>query len=226
MINARSWRKAATVALTLIAATCIGGCNTSPRPVEAIRASGDHRYKFADYEGARDEFAEIVARHPGDWHAQFMLGQSMLKTGEYSGARRALETAYTHKPDNQAVADALAETLFQQKDESRLYAFLRDRAASTQSVESHLRLARYALELNDPDSAQTAVDTAIQLDNGQTTEPYLEAARLAERLGQMDEAVRRLRQAYGVNPQDRRVHERLTKLGETPGQVTPLPPGR
>jgi tetratricopeptide (TPR) repeat protein len=212
--------------LGVLGAALLNGCTSAPRPIEEIRASGEHRYKYADFDGARDEFAEIVSRYPGDWQAQYMLGQSMLKTGDLSAARRALETAYTHKPESQEVADALAEVLFQQKDEARLFAFLRDRAAKTQSVSAHLALAKYAGELNDPDSARTAVDTAIQLDDGKHTEPYLEAAQLAERLGQMDEAVRRLRQAYGVNPVDRRVQERLVALGETMGDLTPLPPGR
>ena len=212
--------------LGVLCSALVSGCTSGPRPIEEIRMSGEHRYKYADYDGARDEFAEIVSRYPGDWHAQYMLGLSMLKTNELSAARRALETASTHKPESQEVADALAETLFMQKDEARLFAFLRDRAAKTQSVTAHLALAKYAIELNDPDSARTAVDTAIQLDDGVSTEPYLEAARLAERLGQMEEAVRRLRQAYGVNPADPRVQERLVALGETMGDLAPLPPGR
>lgn len=218
--------KFAAMGVVLSAAMMLNGCTAAPRPIEEIRASGDHRYKYADYEGARDEFAEIAARYPGDWRAQHMLGLSLLKTNELSAARRALETAYTHKPESQEVADSLAEVLFLQKDEARLFAFLRDRAAKTQTVPAHLALANYAIELNDPDSARTAVETAIQLDNGRNTEPYLEAARLAERLGQMEDAVRRLRQAYGVNPVDPRVQERLVALGESMNELTPLPPGR
>jgi tetratricopeptide (TPR) repeat protein len=204
----------------------LSGCSSAPRPIEIIRESGEHRYKYADYDGARDEFAEIVSRYPGDWQAQYMMGKSMLKTGELSAARHALETAYTHQPENQDVADALAEAMYQQNDESRLFAFLRDRAATTQRVQAHLVLARYASQLNDPDSAKTAIETAIELDNGATTEPYLEAAKLAEKLGDLELATRRVKQAYGVNPSDRRVIEQLERMGMKPAEVSPLPPGR
>ena len=91
---------------------------------------------------------------------------------------------------------------------------------------AYLELGRYAMEMNDPDSAQVALDTAIEIDQGKTTEPYLEAAKLQERLGHLDVAVNRLRQAYGINQYDTRVHEMLQRLGEDPSKVKPLPPGK
>lgn len=205
--------------------TTLVGC-ASQRPVDTVRASGDHRLRSGDYAGARDEFAEIVARYPGDWEAQYKLGLSMLRTGELSAARRSLEIAYTAKPQNPEVAAALAECMFQQNDESRLFAFLRERATASNKVEDYLQLARYAAEMGDPDTARTAIDTALQLDNGRTTGPYIEAAKLEQRLGNFDEAVRRLRQAYGINTADFRVHQQLITLGESMDSVTPLPPGR
>ena len=211
----------------------------SDRPTDTIRASGDHRFKAGDFTLARDEYAEIVSRLPGDWEAQYKLGLCMMKTAELSGphraaelsgARRALEVAYSaaarpHDRD-QEVADALAEVMFQQKDESRLFAFLRERATTTQTIPAYIQLAHYSIELGDPDSAQTAIETAIQVDNSQTTEPYLEAAHLEERLGHMDEAVRRLRQAYGIKPDDHRVLDRLRALGEKPENTSPVMPGK
>src|SRR5690606_32082038 len=130
------------------------------------------------------------------------------------------------RPHDPEIADALAEAMYQVGDEQQLFAFLRQRAESTQSVESYLRLAHYSLEMDDPDSARIALNTAISIDNGQSVEPYLSAADFAERLGDMDLAVRRLRQAYGINPRDKRVTERLLALGEVPGPSIALPPGR
>ena len=66
----------------------------------------------------------------------------------------------------------------------------------------------------------------IAIDNGQTTDPYLLAASFAERLGDLDLALRRLRQAYGIDPYDENVNDRLTALGEVPGPTLALPPGR
>ena len=212
-------------ALALVATIQLGGCANAPRPTETIRTSADHYFKIGDYEAARDEYAEIVSRYPGDWDGHYKLGMCCLQTGEFSTARRSLEIAYTRQPNNQDVANGLAEAMYRQGDESRLFAFLRERAATTQTVEAHSQLGRYAMELNDPDSARVAFQTAIEIDNGMTTDPYIDAAALSERLGQLDDAIRRLRQAYGINQKDRRVTEKLRALGEDPTTITPLPPG-
>ena len=85
---------------------------------------------------------------------------------------------------------------------------------------------RYASQLNDPDSAKTAVETAIELDNGMTTDPYVQAAELAEKLGDQELAARRIKQAYGINPSDRRVLETMQRMGMNPAETSPVPPGR
>ena len=70
-----------------------------------------------------------------------------------------------------------------------------------------------------------ALETAIRLDGARSVEPYLDAAGFAERLGDIDQALRRLRQAYGIDPRDQRVQQRLRALGEVPGPTILLPPG-
>jgi len=201
------------------------GCTQQRRPIEVIRSSGDHKFRVGNYAGARDEYAEIVSQYPGDWQAQYKMGLSLIETQQYPRARQALETAYTLRP-SQEVADGFSRALFMQKDESRLFALLRERATSTRSTHSYLELGRYAMEMNDPDSAKVAFDTAIEVDQGKATEPYIEAAKLEQRLGHLDIAVNRLRQAYGINPYDTRVHAMLRELGEDPFKLQPIPPGR
>lgn len=224
LIN-RSFVRSLVVGLALAACTLLSACGQQQRPVDAIRTSAENRYRVGDYAGARDDYAEIVAKYPGNWQDQYKMGLCMIETQQYARARQALQTAYTLKP-NQEVADGLAQAMFMQKDESQLFAFLRQRASETRSTAAYLQLGHYAMELNDPDSAKVAFDTAIEVDRGRTTEPYIEAAKLEERLGHLDIAIDRLRQAYGINPYDTRVHEMLRKLGEDPFKVKPIPPGR
>src|SRR5439155_212444 len=81
---------------------------------ETMRASGDYRFNKGDYAGAADEYSEIVARYPGDWEAQYKLGLSQLELKNYSAGRRALEIAYTQRPRDPKVAQALAEAMFRQ----------------------------------------------------------------------------------------------------------------
>ena len=212
-----------TILLTMTA--IMVGC-ASQQPVTSIRNDADFNYRQGRFAEAAEQYAEITARYPGDWEAQYRLGKSFLELEQYDAARRALEVAHTRKPGNAEISDALAEVMYQQGEESRLYAFLRERAQSQQTVHAYRRLAEYALAMNDPDSAKSAIKTAIELDDGQSVEPYLDAAKLAERLGNIDQALRRLRQAYGINPHDPRVKERIVALGEVPGPSIALPPGR
>ena len=203
----------------------LAGCHAA-RPTETIRDSGDWRFEHGDYAGAADEYAEIVSRYPGDWEAQYRFGLSQLQLKHYSEGRRALEIAYTQRPNDAKVAEGLCEAMFRQGDEARLFAFLRSRAQQSQDARDYLLWAKYAMDANDPDSAKTALDTAIAIDNGRSTEPYLQSAVLEERLGHLDQAEKRLRQAYGINSFDTRVKEKLIALNVKLDNTTALPPGR
>lgn len=211
--------------LAAVAAIMIGpGC--AQRPIVKLRESGEFSFRHGDYETAAADFGEIVERAPGDWQAQFRYGQCMLETGDFDAAQRSLEVASVAVPNNDEVAFALAECYFRQGDEARLYELLRDRANSAASTESWLLMSDYALRLSDVDTAHTAALAAIEVDNGASAVPYYQAALVAQRLGQNDDAVRRLRQGYGINPNDTRIRTMLVELGEVPGPTIALPPGR
>ncbi|MHC5024655.1 MAG: tetratricopeptide repeat protein [Planctomycetota bacterium] len=214
-----------TAFLLLAAAVSLGGCSTTHhRPTDIIRASADRSYEQSDYESAASDYAQIIARYPGDWEAQYRFGLCQLELGDPSAARRALEIAHTRRPRNDDVTDALAEAIYRTGEEDQLFAFLRERAESTQGVPAYLRLAKYAMKISDHDSAKRAYDTAIRLDGGRTVEPYLMAAEFAEEIGHRDLALYRLRQAYGIDPYDERVKDELRAMGEVPGPTIALPP--
>jgi hypothetical protein len=50
-------------------------------------------------------------------------------------------------------------------------------------------------------------------------EPYLKAADFAEQLGDLDTALMRLRQAYGISPLNETVQQRIRDLGEIPARA-------
>lgn len=214
------------LAFCLLAATTLLFSCSSRRPVQVVTQAGDRAYLFQNYATAAVEYQEVVDRYPGEWYALYRLGLCQLEMGQLIEANRSLHAAWTMDPENDDVADARAEALFKLGRNNELYTFLRDRAEMLPSARAYLRIARYAIELQDPDSARTALVTAIVVDQGQTVEPYLEAAAFAESLGRMDEAVRRVRQAYGVNPRDQRVLAKAKAYGETPGPTFALPHGR
>ena len=214
------------VRVLLIGATVwLAGCQ-SPPPVVSIREDADWHFSRGEFGEAAEKYAEITARWPEDWQAQYKLGLSLTELDRLSEANRALEVAYSLKPRNADIADALAEVMYRQDEETRLFTFLRADAEATQSVRSQMRLAEYAEKVNDLDGAKVALETAIEFDDGKTVDPYLQCAELYERLGDREQALRRLRQAYGINPKDRRVLAKLESFGEVPGPTLALPPGR
>ncbi len=211
--------------LTFGLLTVFSGCSSGPRPVPALGREADWHFSRGEYDQAVTLYKEMAARYPGDWQAQYHYGVCQLELGETYEARQALEVAHTRRPGHVGIVDALAESMYLLGDENHLFAFLRERAESTQSVEAYLRLARYALELGDPDSARTALLTAILLDDGESVTPYLQAAAFAERIGDIEQAVNRLRQAYAIDPYDEFVKTRLRELGEIPGPTLAMPTG-
>ncbi len=211
------------IIILILATTLLHGCGYPS--TQSLRDNADFRFKRGEYTRAAPDYSEIVARFPGDWHAQQRLGECFLEIGDPNRAREALEVAHSHRPNNTQIIDSLAEAMFRQGDETRLFSFLRERAESTQSPAAYLRLARFSIELNDPDSAKLAIDTAISLDDARTVEPYIAAANLAQRVGNIDDAIFRLRQALGVDPKDKRVIQKLEDLGEIPGPTLALPSG-
>jgi len=203
----------------------LAGCGQ--RPIETIRTKADFYYGKGEYADASREYGEIADRYPGDWKAQYRLGLCYLELDEPLQARLALELADANHPGDPDVIDALAEATYRDPGTTpRVFEYVQRRAETEQTVRAWLRLARYAAALGDSDSATAAFETAIILDNGDSVEPYLQAAAYAQHIGDTDEAVRRLRQAYTINPTDPRVNGQLTDLGEVPGPTLALPPGR
>lgn len=215
-----------TMSRTIAALVTVLLVGCAQRPVQTVLASADFHYRHGNFEKAAGEYTEVTDRQPGGWRAHYQLGRCLLELEKPTPARRQLEVSHTLQPRNTEVIEALAEAMLAQGDESGLYTFLKEQAETSQTPNAYVRLARYSMLLNDPDSALSAVETAIVLDDGRTTEPYIEAAAIAERIGDLELAVRRLRQAYGIDPTNRRVQERLRDLGEVPGPTIALPPGK
>jgi len=121
--------------------------------------------------------------------------------------------------------DSLAEAIYLVGDEDHLFPFLRERANSTQSVQAYLRLAKYSVEMGDPDSARRALQMALTINEGREIRPYVEAAAFAERIGDVEQAVAHLRAAYEIDPKNEQVKSRLRDLGEIPGPTMGLASG-
>jgi tetratricopeptide (TPR) repeat protein len=90
-------------------------------------------------------------------------------------------------------------------------------------------LAEYAEEIGDYDTALNATNSAIAVDDGLSApvraQTYVQAGMLLARINKSDEATRRFRQAYGLNPQNMIAIEQLKVRGVPIDATTALPPG-
>ena len=206
------------------------GCDTVQErlkitPNHVLLKKGDHAYRYKRYEEAADFYKQVIDREPGNEQALLRYGQCMLDLGEPTKAASALHTAALASPEDAELVYLLARAEVESGQYDRAFRLLRARAIDNADPKAWILLAEYALQLDDPDTASNAIDRAIELDGGTSAEPYLKAADLAERLGNDTEALRRLRQAYGRDPENAEVEKRLREYGEIPGPSIALEPG-
>ncbi len=204
------------------------GCQ-GPPPTDSTIQQADFLLKHDRCEEASDLIKPVVEANPGSWGAQYAYGRAMVCLGDLKEGRRALEVAVARHPGDLDVIFALAACMEKQGDTGKIYLLLRNAGAELRSPEAYCRLATIAEQVNDLDSAKQALDSAIEFDQGfdiaKSTEPYYRMAMLQDQLGNGEQALRRLRQAYGINPEDPRVRAALQERGQILGPTLALPRG-
>jgi tetratricopeptide (TPR) repeat protein len=166
---------------------------------------------------AATTFDKAVAQHPGDWEAQYYLGQCYMEMGDPVKAGLSLAVAESLQSTNQDISDLYAESLLQSGERDRLYSYLLKRAQKLQTVQAWTVFAEYAIDLDDPDSATNALNTAITISNGTNARPYIIAATYAERLGDDTLAVTRWQEAWMIEPMNENISNALRAHGIVPG---------
>ena len=166
---------------------------------------------------AADLYSQAVKRHPGDWMAQYHLGQCYMEMDQPQKACQSLAVAESLSPTNTDIADLYAEALLQSGEQNRLYTFLQHRAQKLQTVRAWVVFAQYAMDLDDPDSAINAINTAIAIGDGGNAEPFIIAAIFAERLGDDSLAVTRWQEAWIIEPTNTEISDALRGHGIVPG---------
>jgi tetratricopeptide (TPR) repeat protein len=215
-------------ALAAPAALLLAACQ-GPPPTDSTVQKADFLLKHDRCQEAADMIRPVVEANPGSWGAQYAFGRAMVCLGDLKEGRHALEVAVARNPNDLDVVFALADCMERQNDIPQIYLLLRNTGAELRSPEAYCRLATIAEKTNDLDSAKQALESAIEFDQGyditKSTEPYWRMAMLQEKLGNEDEALRRLRQAYGINPEDPRVIQALQQRGQVLGPTLGLPRG-
>jgi tetratricopeptide (TPR) repeat protein len=232
--DARPMSRHATLVLALrtcavLAVMLLAACQ-GPPPTDSTIARANLLLEHDRCQEAADTIRPIVDSNPGSWGAQYAYGRAMVCLENLKEGRHALEIAVARNPGDLDVIFALADCMEKQGDTGKIYLLLRNAGAELRSPEAYVRLATIAERSNDLDSAKQALESAIEFDQGydivKSTEPYYRMAMLQAQLGDETEAMRRLRQAYGINPQDPRVIAALQERGAVLGPTLGLPRGQ
>lgn len=215
-----------SLVLACTASFVLTGCQTQQTPVVVLKQKAAHDFEFQQWDKAAEVYSEIVQRQPHDGEAQFRYGQSLLHLNEFAKAESALRIAHALDPQSDEIAFALAEALHNQGKDGKLFMMLRDRAHDNRSVSTWMVVADYSEQIGDYDSALEAITNACVVENGENAEPYYHAAVMLGRIGRSEDAIRRLRQAYAIDPGNEEVSVLLVEYGEIPGPTLGLAPGR
>ena len=205
-------RSSALIGAVLLTAA---GCG-QPSNVTLLK-HGNHSMYQERWSDAADDFEKATKQHPGDWEAQYNLGQCLLKLGNPEKAYQALAIAESLRPYNNAIADSYAEALLKSGNRNKLFSFLQGRAQKQQTVRAWTRFAEYAMDIDDPDSATYAINTAIAISDGTNAAPYITSATFAERLGDDSLAVKRWSEAWMIDSSNEMVSNSLRSHGVVPG---------
>ena len=229
-MNMKSSTRILLLAVVMVFPVLHTGCDTvqerlSITPNHLLLKKGDLAYRYNRYEEAADYYKQVLDREPGNQQALVSYGKTMMKLGEPAKAASAFHTAAMADPDDADLVYMLAKAEVESGQYDRAFRLLQTRGSDNADPKAWILLAEYALQLDDPDTAATAIHRAIDIDGEKSAEPYLKAADLAERLGNDNEALRRLRQAYGRDPNNEQVEKRLREYGEIPGPSIALEPG-
>lgn len=220
--------RATALAAAACVAAALAGCNT-PMPRDEAVSRAEYYLKYNRWQDAADTIKHTVESNPGDATAQAIYGDAMMNLGELDRAADAFDRALALDPTNMKLVADLAAVYFRQGNSEALYQRLRGAGANLHSVEAYLLLSQYAQDLNDPDTAISAAQAAIEIDDGvgapRTAAPYARAAQLDALYGRPDAEVRRLRQAYALDPNNQQVCDRLRALGQILGPSLGLAPG-
>ena len=206
------------------------GCESTMKtlstpPSVKLQQDGDHEFKWGRYESAAAFYRTILDREPGNPEALEMYGRCMLELNRPAEAADVFLAVTAHRPGDRSLLFLLAQAEFAAGDYDHSFQLVRMWAIDNEDAEAWLLLAGFAMELDDPDNARDAIERAIELDSTGSAAAYLAAADLAERLGDTDLALRRLRQAYGIEVENDVIADRLREYGEIPGPTVVLPPG-
>jgi tetratricopeptide (TPR) repeat protein len=209
--------------ISLVLALASGGCQENP---QRFREFGDTALKNERWAEASENYARYLEIRPGEPEVRTNLGRALLRQGKTTEAVQQLAIVNNEAPTDQALED-YCEALLADKNYDELHRTLRTNAGERGSSKDYLRYGKYALRMGDADAAKQALVTANRLEQGLALAPHLALYDFYMGTGPRADAakaMKHLRMAYGLNPQDKEVVKRLVASRAILGPTFALPP--
>jgi len=207
----------------LLVATLLVACQT---PNSVLRKQGMEAYRVGNVERADDRFSIAVDQDPTDWKSQWFMGKVRLSQNRNADAESRLSQAYalrSESAETSEILDDMAEALVRQEKFDALADTLQEASNRYGTVYDYLREGRFLARAGDVDNAKVAYLKAIRFGTADDASPYIEYANFLESVGDSEGALYRLRQAYGVDPDNFRLANRFRRYGIVPGPTISLP---
>jgi predicted Zn-dependent protease len=209
----------------LVCVAALPACGTwNKRPLTTVRSDAKSAFSYGEFAKAEPDFQQVVDRVPEDNEARVLLGRSQLAQGKAALAAKNFGVALDVEPLRDDILDYRAQALFEANQHDDLTAFLNRACSERGRVKDSIRLAKYTTMMGHPDEAQQALATAARLDGGKSSDVQLAYARFYHAFGDKPRAVKRLRMAYFLAPENAEVLQTIRDMGEIPGPSFALAP--
>lgn len=188
--------------------------------MEARRAE-----QSGDLDRSLELWQQYVDRRPHAHFAEYELGLIETKMGLYTEAIGHLTTAHDLRPSNIEYIEALADAYHQSGQVKGMMGLMRATVDEGEPGSGHLRLATYARRVGLLDEAKSAIRSAMIYSRGESAEPYIAMADLANQIGDAELEELALRQALWFDPASDVLNQRFLGLGIVPGPSLAIEPG-
>lgn len=172
-------------------------------------------------------YVKALGQIDTDWRAMEGIADINFKRENWIDAQHGYEKVISLQPENGNVPrwlDRVAECLFKQGRSAALQDMLLNANEQYGTSADFLRQANYLTKLGDMDQAQVAYRKAVHFADKTDPEPWIAMAAFYELIGDSGNAINALRHAYGINPANLSVADRLRHYGIVPGPTAGIQP--
>lgn len=209
--------------LVLLSAAC-QQLDLHTRDPSDMKRVGDMRFSEGRYGLAVREYELYLAENPTNPEVRHQLALSLLELGRYTEAREHALIAHSQALSDPAIFQTACEALYRSRDADLLYEMLRTRAINTGDPAHFVRLAEYAREFEDMDTAERSLLAAAKLDEGRSADIQIGIARFYADIDDKQQAGERLAMAYYLDPTDPRIEPLAERIGVILGPTFARPP--